>query len=124
MALPEGLFVMTANPISAGYRQDEWTEHTVCSACIERAWGLTGCRGRVDTGESGEEGEGGEGAQAMVDMDMLVLGMLIGFVWPLGSAGWVVKEEGMLGYNWRLFVTFGFLLSALIGMVKSIGGWA
>ena len=55
-------------------------------------------------------------------LDVLVRGMIIGFVWPMGSIGWLVREEGLWSRKWQVFVSFGFVLSLLIGMIKSLSG--
>ncbi|TPX17116.1 uncharacterized protein E0L32_003234 [Thyridium curvatum] len=77
----------------------------------------------------GEGGEGVAGADGNVDefginglLDVLLRGMLIGFIWPLGSVGWLVREEGLWSRKWSVFVTFGFVLSLVIGMIRAISG--
>jgi len=76
-------------------------------------------------------GGGGAGADGAADeeygligglLDVLVRGMTIGFVWPLGSVGWLVREEGLWSRKWQFFVGAGFVLSLLLGTIKGIAG--
>lgn len=77
------------------------------------------------TNTDGEEGEpaplGDEFGLAGV-LDLLLKGMLIGFVWPLGAVGWLVRgDEEKIPKRMRVFVYFGFVLSLLIGTIRTIG---
>ncbi|KAJ9138662.1 DSC E3 ubiquitin ligase complex subunit 3 [Pleurostoma richardsiae] len=55
-------------------------------------------------------------------LDVLIRGMMIGFVWPLGSIGWLVRGEARLSKRMRIFVGFGFMLSITIGIIRAISG--
>lgn len=55
-------------------------------------------------------------------LDTLVRAMVIGFVFPLGSMGWLMREEGLWTPRWRMFVSFGIVVSLLIGSVKTLAG--
>ncbi|ROV93013.1 hypothetical protein VPNG_09425 [Cytospora leucostoma] len=48
-------------------------------------------------------------------------GMFIGFIWPLGAVGWLVRDEEKISKRMRVFVYFGFVLSLLIGTVRNMG---
>lgn len=80
-------------------------------------------------GADGEDGGGGGPAAAAVGdefglagvLDLLLRGMLIGFVWPLGAVGWLVRDEEKIPKRMRVFVYFGFVLSLLIGTIRTIG---
>ncbi|OTB03522.1 hypothetical protein M426DRAFT_175811 [Hypoxylon sp. CI-4A] len=52
--------------------------------------------------------------------DVMIRGVLTGFLWPLGSAGWLIREEGMASMRWRFMVGVGVLFSLLIGIIRSI----
>ncbi|KAI1780400.1 DUF2407 C-terminal domain-containing protein [Hypoxylon cercidicola] len=55
-------------------------------------------------------------------VDVMIRGVVTGFVWPLGSAGWLVREEGMASARWRFMVGVGVMFSVLIGIIRSISG--
>ncbi|KAL8407748.1 hypothetical protein RB594_006546 [Gaeumannomyces avenae] len=73
-------------------------------------------------GGGGGGGDGGDELGLNGVVDVLLRGMLIGFVWPLGSFGWLIREEGLYSRRWKVFVSFGFVLSLTIGMIRSISG--
>jgi hypothetical protein len=80
----------------------------------------------------GDDGSGdfGGGGAADTDafggisglLDVLLRAMTIGFLWPLGSFGWLVREEGMWSRRWQVFVSLGCILSLTIGMIRSASG--
>lgn len=76
-------------------------------------------------GAAGDEGEavaaGGEEFGVAGVLDILLKGMFIGFVWPLGAIGWLVRDEEKIPKRMRVFVYFGFVLSLLIGTIRAIG---
>ncbi|KAI1405575.1 DUF2407 C-terminal domain-containing protein [Hypoxylon fuscum] len=55
-------------------------------------------------------------------VDVMIRGVITGFVWPLGSAGWLVREDGMASGRWRFMVGVGVMFSLLIGVIRSISG--
>ncbi|KAI0508258.1 DUF2407 C-terminal domain-containing protein [Xylaria bambusicola] len=55
-------------------------------------------------------------------VDLLVRGVIIGFIWPLGSAGWLIREEGMSSDRWRFMVGIGIMFGVLIGFIRAISG--
>ncbi|KAI0884630.1 DUF2407 C-terminal domain-containing protein [Annulohypoxylon maeteangense] len=55
-------------------------------------------------------------------VDVMIRGVMTGFMWPLGSAGWLVREEGMASGRWRFMVGVGVVFSVLIGIIRSISG--
>ncbi|XXG97790.1 hypothetical protein Hte_004103 [Hypoxylon texense] len=55
-------------------------------------------------------------------VDVMIRGVVTGFMWPLGSAGWLVREEGMASGRWRFMVSVGVVFSVLIGIIRSISG--
>lgn len=80
-------------------------------------------------GPNTDGGEGGDGAAAagLGDefglagmLDLLLKGMFIGFVWPLGAIGWLVRDEEKIPKRMRVFVYFGFVLSLAIGTIRAI----
>lgn len=81
------------------------------------------------SGQNAEDGAGLEGpAGGLGDefglagvLDLLLKGMFVGFVWPLGAIGWLVRDEEKIPKRMRIFVYFGFVLSLLIGTIRVIG---
>lgn len=64
---------------------------------------------------------GGEEFGVAGVLDILLKGMFIGFIWPLGAIGWLVRDEEKIPKRMRVFVYFGFVLSLLIGTIRAIG---
>lgn len=83
-----------------------------------------GLAAAVGAGGPGAEGAGdvvGEEYGLAGVLDLLLRGMLIGFVWPLGAVGWLVRDEEKIPKRMRVFVYFGFVLSLMIGAIRAIG---
>ncbi|KAI0116445.1 DUF2407 C-terminal domain-containing protein [Nemania sp. FL0031] len=55
-------------------------------------------------------------------VDVLIRGVITGFIWPLGSAGWLIREEGMSSDRWRFMVGVGVMFGVLIGFIRAISG--
>ena len=55
-------------------------------------------------------------------LDLMVKAMLVGFMLPLASGCWLLREEGLWTARWRMFVSLGMMVSILIGMVKAFAG--
>lgn len=77
--------------------------------------------GGGDEAETAAAGGGGEEFGIAGVLDILLKGMFIGFVWPLGAIGWLVRDEEKIPKRMRVFVYFGFVLSLLIGTIRAIG---
>ncbi|KAL3427160.1 DSC E3 ubiquitin ligase complex subunit 3 [Phlyctema vagabunda] len=60
----------------------------------------------------GDDGLGG-GA-----LDDLLWGNLMGFLWPLGCIGWLVRERGVWSRRRQIAVFTGFVLSLTFGLLK------
>jgi len=77
----------------------------------------------ASTGEDGGEAAGADdtfGINAVIDA--MIKGMFIGFVFPLGAVGWLLREEGIWPKRMQVFVSLGFLLSLSVGIVRALGG--
>ncbi|KAI3394553.1 hypothetical protein diail_2544 [Diaporthe ilicicola] len=74
-----------------------------------------------DEAEAAAVAGGGEEFGVAGVLDILLKGMFIGFVWPLGAIGWLVRDEEKIPKRMRVFVYFGFVLSLLIGTIRAIG---
>ncbi|KAM7204827.1 DUF2407 C-terminal domain containing protein [Rhypophila sp. PSN 637] len=77
-------------------------------------WGDT-----VDVGEVMPDDDDGSLAQVS---DQLILGMMIGFFFPLGAIGWVLREPGMLAKRWQMFIILGIVLSVTMGACRVLLG--
>lgn len=75
--------------------------------------------GRNSTGGGGGGGGGEEYGLAGI-VDLLVWGMFVGFVWPLGAIGWLVRGAEKIPKRMRVFVYCGFMLSLLVGIIRMI----
>ncbi|RYP85143.1 hypothetical protein DL769_001047 [Monosporascus sp. CRB-8-3] len=81
--------------------------------------GAIGGMGGTDTDEFGA-GDAGAGIAGTIDV--LVRGVVTGFLWPLGSGAWLMREEGMASGRSRFMVGVGVLFSVLIGVIRAISG--
>ncbi|KAI1427464.1 DUF2407 C-terminal domain-containing protein [Xylaria sp. FL1777] len=80
-----------------------------------------------DAGGGGMLGLGGGGAHGdefgLVGLvDVLIRGVITGFIWPMGSAGWLIREERMSSDRWRFMVGVGVMFGVLIGFIRAISG--
>lgn len=64
----------------------------------------------------------GPGSGIAGTIDVLVRGVVVGFMWPLGSGAWLMREEGMSSGRSRFMVGVGVLFSVLIGVIRAISG--
>ncbi|KAK3387490.1 DUF2407 C-terminal domain-containing protein [Podospora didyma] len=74
-----------------------------------------------------DEGAGGNGADddnygLNAVADGMIKGMFIGFVFPLGAIGWLLREEGIWSKRWTVFVYLGVLLSVSVGVIRALSG--
>jgi hypothetical protein len=60
----------------------------------------------------GDDGLGG-GA-----LDDLLWGNVMGFLWPLGCLGWLIREEGVWSRRRKIAVFTGFVLSLSFGLLR------
>ncbi|KAI0601761.1 DUF2407 C-terminal domain-containing protein [Biscogniauxia sp. FL1348] len=113
-----------ALPSPDGFRrlEDAWIDGNGSTIPSGGAFGSG--PGALSSGEGamggGTDSDEEVGLVAMVDV--LIRGVVTGFVWPLGSAGWLVREDGMASGRWRFMVGVGVLFSVLLGMIRAISG--
>jgi len=62
----------------------------------------------------GDDGLGG-GA-----LDDLLWGNIMGFLWPLGCMGWIIREGGVWSRRRQIAVFTGFVLSLTFGMLRVV----
>lgn len=95
--------------------EDAWMDNNNAGVSAAAGGGLTAEEGAAVDGAAGDEfGLAGV-------LDLLLKGMFIGFVWPLGAIGWLVRDEEKIPKRMRVFVYFGFVLSLLIGTIRVLG---
>jgi hypothetical protein len=86
---------------------------------MEDAWiddnaGNTGARAGEGGFDFGDDGLGG-GA-----LDDLLWGNIMGFLWPLGCIGWIIREGGVWSRRRQIAVFTGFVLSITFGMLRVV----
>ncbi|KAK0948045.1 hypothetical protein LTR29_000569 [Friedmanniomyces endolithicus] len=69
-----------------------------------------GSGGGGDAGGFGDEDEGG--------LEDMLYGNLIGFFWPIGAMGWLMREEGVWSRRKQIAVLSGFLVNLLFGSLR------
>lgn len=74
--------------------------------------GAANAGGSTDTDDSGLAGL----------TDVMIRGVATGFLWPLGSAAWLAREQGLASQRWRFMVGIGIAFSFLIGIIRTISG--
>ncbi|KAI0467889.1 DUF2407 C-terminal domain-containing protein [Xylaria cf. heliscus] len=115
------------SPDSFRRMEDAWIDDNG-AAVPAGAGGNSSGAGGAD-GMLGVIGGGGGGGGTDSDevglvgmIDVLIRGVITGFIWPLGSAGWLIREEGMSSDRWRFMVGTGVMLGVLIGFIRAISG--
>ncbi|KAI1159523.1 DUF2407 C-terminal domain-containing protein [Nemania serpens] len=109
-------------PSPDGFRrlEDAWIDDNGAAVPPSAATMDASADGVLGMGNSG--GGGGDEAGLAGMVDALIRGVIIGFIWPLGSAGWLIREEGMSSDRWRFMVGVGVMFSVLIGFIRAISG--
>ncbi|KAI1474945.1 DUF2407 C-terminal domain-containing protein [Daldinia eschscholtzii] len=107
------------SPDSFRRMEDAWIDDN--GASMPTTGALGGSAGGMGGGGLSNGTDSDEvGLVALVDV--MIRGVMTGFMWPLGSAGWLVREEGMASGRWRFMVGVGVMFSVLIGIIRSISG--
>lgn len=55
-------------------------------------------------------------------LDVFIRAMMIGFFFPLGSLSWLLRQEGIWGDRWQIFVGAGAVLSVVTGAIMCLSG--
>jgi hypothetical protein len=108
------------SPDSLRSMEDSWIDNN-SSAGLGGAGSGLGDDGTGDIATAGGADADAFGGISVL-LDVMLRGMTIGFLWPLGSAGWLVREEGMWSRRWQVFVSLGCILSLTIGMIRVVSG--
>jgi len=75
-----------------------------------------------NTGIGTEEGgfDFGDDSLGGSALDDLLWGNILGFLWPLGCVGWVMREGGVWSRRRQIAVFTGFVLSLTFGMLRVV----
>ncbi|KAI1084007.1 DUF2407 C-terminal domain-containing protein [Whalleya microplaca] len=117
-----------AMPSPDGFRrmEDAWIDDNGASMptalTASTGGGLAGVGGGGGGGGGGGAGTDSDDVGLVAMVDVMIRGVVTGFVWPLGSAGWLIREEGMASGRWRFMVGVGVMFSMLIGIIRTISG--
>ncbi|KAK8086184.1 hypothetical protein PG994_001158 [Apiospora phragmitis] len=106
------------SPDSFRRMEDSWIDDNGAAAMPTTAFNTGGGSGLDDDGGGGN----GNNAGLSGHLDALVWGVITGFMWPLGSFGWLVRQHGIHSDRWKFMVCVGVFFSFLIGIVRSISG--
>ncbi|KAI1343841.1 DUF2407 C-terminal domain-containing protein [Xylariaceae sp. FL0016] len=112
-------------PSPDGFRrmEDAWIDDNSSALPLHSgggaAGGVAGAGGALGMSGGGTDSDE-VGEVAMIDV--LIRGVIVGFVWPLGSAGWLIREQGMTSGRWRFMVGVGVAFAMLIGVIRTISG--
>ncbi|KAI1821230.1 DUF2407 C-terminal domain-containing protein [Xylaria intraflava] len=108
------------SPDSFRRMEDAWIDDN--GAAVPSAAANAGANGAG--GMLGMSGGGTDSDEVgLVGMvDVLIRGVITGFIWPLGSAGWLIREDGMFSDRWRFMVGVGVVFGVLIGFIRAISG--
>ncbi|KAK0651610.1 DUF2407 C-terminal domain-containing protein [Cercophora newfieldiana] len=102
------------------------TLRTMEDAWIDSNGAGAGGGGGGASGAGGEDGAEAAGADDAFGLnaviDAMLKGMFIGFIFPLGAVGWLLREEGIWPKRIQVFVSLGVLLSLSVGIVRAFGG--
>ncbi|KAI0131360.1 DUF2407 C-terminal domain-containing protein [Daldinia grandis] len=107
------------SPDSFRRMEDAWIDDNGASM---PATGVLGGGGGGGGGGGLSNGTDSDEVGLVALVDVMIRGVVTGFMWPLGSAGWLVREEGMASGRWRFMVGVGVMFSVLIGIIRSISG--
>lgn len=55
-------------------------------------------------------------------LDTFVRAMMVGFFFPLGGMTWLLRQQGIFGDKWQVFVAAGVVLSLVTGTIMTISG--
>ncbi|KAK3116890.1 hypothetical protein LTR53_002260 [Teratosphaeriaceae sp. CCFEE 6253] len=81
---------------------------------LEERWLDSGSNGAT----AGAEDAGGFGGDDAGGLDDMLWGNLIGFFWPVGAMGWVMREEGVWSRRKQIAVLSGFLVNLTFGFLR------
>ncbi|WPH04958.1 DUF2407 C-terminal domain-containing protein [Acrodontium crateriforme] len=71
-------------------------------------------------GTVGTEDTGGFGAEDAGGLEDMLYGNLIGFFWPIGAMGWLIREEGVWSRRRQIAVLSGFLVNLTFGFLLTL----
>lgn len=74
--------------------------------------------GSAPSGTGDEAAAGGFGAEDAGALEDLLYGNLIGFFWPVGAMGWLMREQGVWSRRKQIAVLSGFLVNLTFGFLR------
>ncbi|KAM0351587.1 hypothetical protein ACHAPU_002595 [Fusarium lateritium] len=85
---------------------------------MEDAW-LDNNAGGITSGNNPLDDENAGMASVL---DTLFKALVVGFFFPLGSLAWLMRQDGIWGRRWQIFVGFGVCFSLVIGFIMELSG--
>lgn len=55
-------------------------------------------------------------------LETFIRSMMVGFFFPLGTMTWLLRQPGIMGDRWTIFVAAGVVLSLVTGTIMTISG--
>jgi len=88
---------------------------------MEDAW-IDGNAGNGGAGAGSGDGafDFGDDGLGSGALDDLLWGNIMGFLWPLGCVGWIIREGGVWSRRRQIAVFTGFVLSLTFGMLRAV----
>lgn len=86
---------------------------------MEDAW-IDDNAGNAGTGAGNGGFDFGEDGLSGGSLDDLLWGNVMGFLWPLGCIGWLIREGGVWSRRRQIAVFTGFVLSLTFGMLRVV----
>lgn len=108
------------SPDSLRTMEDNWLDNNQGGGSGASTGAPAFGRGGAGAGDDGTPPVEDTGLPGM--LDIMVRAMVIGFMFPLGSMSWLMREEGLWTPRWRMFVSMGVVVSLMIGSVKTLAG--
>ncbi|KXJ86736.1 DUF2407 C-terminal domain-domain-containing protein [Microdochium bolleyi] len=119
------------SPDSFRRMEDAWIDDNHAGSDGNGAGADGGGGGSAGAGGGWGDDAGGASAGGSTDTDdtglagltdVMIRGIATGFLWPLGSAAWLAREEGLASQRWRFMVGIGIAFSFLLGIIRTISG--
>ncbi|KAK1820940.1 hypothetical protein LTR12_004652 [Friedmanniomyces endolithicus] len=85
---------------------------------LEERWLDSGSNPSAAGGGGGGQEAGGFGDEDEGGLEDMLYGNLIGFFWPIGAMGWLMREEGVWSRRKQIAVLSGFLVNLLFGSLR------
>lgn len=107
------------SPDSFRRMEDAWIDDN--GAAVPTTGGMGGSMGSSGA-VGGSGGFDSDEVGLLGWLDAMIWGVAIGFLWPMGSFGWLARQHGIHSDRVKVMIGAGVFLSLLIGIVRSISG--